>query len=579
MAHRRRSAKLLAGFLGFSLLVAACGDDDDDTATDDGGTEATVAEDGEAGGEMVLGAEQWPECLNPTTQCANASWMHWSAVEHVLPRLMELDAEGNFVPSPVLDGEPELSGEGTDNGEGPFTVTYTIHEDAAWDDGTPMTCADIDFTRQAYVDSTGAFATVGFEDITGVEAVDGDDKVCAVAFGSPYAPWPDLFGGGSTYLLKADFFESTDTADQLADEIPFSGGPFILESWSTTEAVLVRNENYWDEERLPLLDTVRLVPLEDVETETNALLAGEVNAIFPQPAPGLTEQLQAETNLEVIFGAGTTFEGIWFDQQSLLNPNSVLTDPVVREALMFAIDRETILTEVIHPLSPEAELLHCHSWVPTVGDWCDNTDYADVTFDPAHVAELLEAEGWALGGDGIYARDGQRLSITWQTVAGNARREQIQALVIPQAAELGIELVADNSDAGTLFEQRLPQRQTEVMLYAYVASPDPTATSNWHCDNVPSEENDFAGQNSQAWCNQEASDLMTQSDQAVVVEERVELIHQVGDLMRADAIGLPMYQLPLITAYDTDVLGGPVGEFTSSSYSGFSNIYDWFLAG
>src|SRR3989442_5512528 len=30
-----------------------------------------------AGGKIVLGAEQYPECINPVTQCASASWLFW----------------------------------------------------------------------------------------------------------------------------------------------------------------------------------------------------------------------------------------------------------------------------------------------------------------------------------------------------------------------------------------------------------------------------------------------------------------------------------------------------------------------
>ena len=40
---------------------------------------------------------------------------------------------------------------------------------------------------------------------------------------------------------------------------------------------------------------------------------------------------------------------------------------------------------------------------------------------------------------------------------------------------------------------------------------------------------------------------------------------------------LPFYQLPLITAWDTAQVDGPVGEYTDSPLSGFYNIYDWFV--
>ena len=355
---------------------------------------SSTANPGEPGGEAVLGAEQWPECLNPITQCASASWLMWSATHHVLPRLMEVTIDGEYVASPVLAGEPELSGEGTDNGDGPFTVTYTFADNAVWEDGSPMTCADVQFTQETKTASQGVYALSGYDVISSITPGADNPQECAIEFETPYAPWGDLFGGGLEFFLKAAAFPNgPDISTEMATSIPFSGGPWILESWSPTESRLVRNDAYFAEDRIPLLDAVTLVPQESQETEVNAFLAGEVAGIYPQPAPGLTEQLDTD-NVTTIFGAGATFEGIWFDNQSLLNEESVLYDQAVREALLFAIDRELILEDVILPLSPEAEILNCHSWVPTIGDWCDQTDFEDVSFDPDRVAEILEAGGW-----------------------------------------------------------------------------------------------------------------------------------------------------------------------------------------
>jgi peptide/nickel transport system substrate-binding protein len=568
MRTRRRLALLAV----VALLVASCGGDDDGGAASSPTTTAPAAEQ-RSGGELTIGAEQFPECLNPVTACSNSSWMFWAVVEHVLPKLMELDPAGNYVPSPVLAGDPVLSGEGTDNGDGPFTVTYTIAEDAVWDDGTPITSADIEFTWQAILNTTGTLTTVGYDRIASVDTT--DQKVAVVEFSEPLAAWADLFGSCCGVLLKADAFESDDIADELSRELPFSGGPFVLESFDDEGAVLARNEAYWDDDRRALLDRVNVVAMADQDTEINALLAGEVAAIYPQPAPGIADTLDGGETVDYRFGAGTQFEGLWFTQGSLHVADTPLNDPAVREALLFAVDRQGILDEVILPSFPETELLNCGGWVPTVGEWCDESDYADVSFDPERVASILEDAGWARGGDGIYAKDGRRLSMSWQTVAGNARRESIQALVIPQLAELGIEVVSDNSDADTLFQVRVPQLDTEIGLYAQVASPDPSVTTLFACENIPSEANEFSGQNGSGWCNEAATELMHEADRTPDPEERLELTRQIGDAIRADAVWLPFYQLPLITAWRTDLVAGPVGEYTESPLSGFWNLYDW----
>jgi len=261
----------------------------------------------------------------------------------------------------VLAEEPSL-----ENGlvtEDPFTVTFTISDEAVWDDGTPITSEDVRFTWQATMETTGTLSTAGFDLITDIATP--DDKTAVVTFEESYAPWADLFGGGTTFLLKSSACSGTDLANEMLDSIPFSGGPWVLQSWSGEQAVLVRNDAYWDPERVPLLDQVTFVPREDTDTEIIALQTGEVSAIFPQPSPGVNERL-TQDGIDFTIDGGVSFEGLWFNQRSPQSP--ILADPAVREALAFAIDRDEIFETVMAPVYPQGEVLQCAGWVPTVSD-------------------------------------------------------------------------------------------------------------------------------------------------------------------------------------------------------------------
>ena len=46
-------------------------------------------EDIDGDGQIVIGAEQWPECLNPITECANSSWYVWTSAFKVLPAVWD----------------------------------------------------------------------------------------------------------------------------------------------------------------------------------------------------------------------------------------------------------------------------------------------------------------------------------------------------------------------------------------------------------------------------------------------------------------------------------------------------------
>jgi peptide/nickel transport system substrate-binding protein len=555
-ASRRR--RLRAAVLCLALVAVACsGDDDDESAGD---------------GSAVLGVEQYPECLNPVTSCGSLQWMHWAFAGQVLPRLMELDPNNDYVPSPVLDGDPEVSGDGTGNGSGPFKVTYDIADDAQWDDGSAITSADVAFTWRAYLETTSSVKAGEYGVIQSIDST--DDGQAVVTFKQPYAPWPELFGGVNGYVLKKAAFGDTNLEGEMATTIPFSGGPFKLDSFSSTEGVLVANDRYWDGDRKPEIGRVTLVP-KSSDNGPTALVQEEVDAIYPQPAPGLLDALDHD-GVATRFGLGTRIEGMFFAQKSQKNKDTVLADATVRQALLFAIDREAILEEVIRPEFPEADYLDCAMWAPTVGQWCDEDDYADVEYDTRRVASILEPAGWRKGTDGIYARDGRRLSITWQTDSTSKRRTDIQSLLIPKARAAGVELVPDDADLPTL-GPRIGKADFEILMLNQTLSPDPSVTTQWSCDQVATPENGFAGDNVFGWCNQEATEAMVKSDRTSDVDDRVALIHKVGDLMRKDAVMLPLYQLPLTTAWSSDKFTGPVGEYTSSPNGAYANLYDWSL--
>lgn len=551
--------RVVAFALVVGLVAVGC-------QSDDGGD----AGSGEprSGGEVVLGVEQWPECINPVTSCFNASWTHWAFLVHVLPKAMTLDESNNYVPSPVLVEEPSEDNGGIAND--PFRVTYKIAEEAVWDDGTPITSADFEFSWKAHMETTGSLVTAGYEKIESIDT--SDPKTAVITFSEPYAPWRDLFGGGSNYILKKDAFpDGPNLEGKLAAEMPFSGGPWTLQSFSPQEAVLVRNDAFWGE--AALLDKVTMVPREDQATEVNALLTGEIVAIYPQPTVTMRQQFEGANGVEFSVGAGTTYEALWPNHSK-----PPLGEKAVREALGYAVDREAVVESIVKPINPEAEVLNCAAWVPNVGPWCDGADYRAYSYDPDKAKSILTDAGWTMGSDGIFAKGGQRLAITFSTTSGNTGREDTQALLKEKAKAAGIQLDIQNFPGGELFQNKLPKLDFNLGEYAQVASPDPGITTIVACERIPTEANGFSGQNFVAWCNERATEISKRADATVDPEQRVRLVKELGDLIAQDVAWIPLYQKPLITAWRADRLDGPVGAFTQSPMGGFANMDRWYLA-
>ena len=516
--------------------------------------------------------EQWPECLNPITSCANASWTLWSVTTHVLPRLMELDLQNNYQASPTLLEEPTTANGGLAvAGDGTFTITFRLHPEAVWSDGTPITGDDVRFTWRARLDTDGTLDTDGYELITGIDTT--DPKVAVVTFSEPYAPWRDLFDP----LLPAHHLgPGTNVAGAWNDSIPISGGPWLQQSWSQDQHVLVPNELYWDPERRPLVDRVIMVPREDTDSEVVALQTGEVMAASPQPFPGAAERLSGD--LTFVGGGGTFIEGLWINQNAPDRRFEITRN--VRQAVAYSLDRELIADVALGSIIEDPQVLQCAGWSPAVGDWCAD-DFAHYTQDLDKVTELLGAEGWSRPDpDGLWVNaEGTELVLQWNTVAGNKRREDVQALVSEMTAPFGIGWEIINYDAGELFQNRLPVMNFgPVALFANSTSPDPTVFRLYDIDGIPSEANGFSGQNFTAYASQEASDLAAAIDREVDATARLALVRRLGELLATDVPWIPLYVLPNLVVWNSTVVEG-AGNALFSAYGGFADMYDWRVIG
>ena len=519
MSTTRRGAKFAALVVGLSLIAAACGGDDEETTT---ATEAPA-----------------------TTEATEAT---------EAPATTEAGGETTEAP-----GTTEAPAE-----EAAMRITYDIAEAAVWDDGTPITAADFVCQYDAVMGTVGSLSTVGYDQILSIGAGESDKQV-VVEFKTVYAPYRGLFGAGS--LLKADAFEDcADVSADLQTEFTFSNRPYKLESWSDSQSVFVTNENYFGDD-VAVTPKVVVVPKADQETEIASLLASEVDFIYPQYSPETADAVAGDANVAVSIQFGGDYEGLYFQQQE-----GPFADPVFRQAFAQSIDIEAFFQQIYVPIVDGATPLTCGPIVP--GRYCDETTFQD-TYDAEGAVALLEGDGWVKDGDGFWSKDGETPEIRWMVNAGNSRRENAQAYLIPLLQAAGFNVVADNCEAECVFQQRLPSLDYDLGMYISTAPPDPQyLTSSFTCDQIPTEENEFAGQNSQGWCNEEATAALLEADATVDLDARAELIKGAIAAMREDWVMLPTFQFPKSGLYRTDKVGGPV-EGELNNFSAFLNFNEW----
>ena len=88
------------------------------------------------------------------------------------------------------------------------------------------------------------------------------------------------------------------------------------------------------------------------------------------------------------------------------NRNPLFADKRVRQALAYAIDRESIVRDV----RKEAAIAASGPIAPTNGEWF-NPDVKQYEYDPEKAKSLLAQAGWEMGSDGFLQRTARLLAL------------------------------------------------------------------------------------------------------------------------------------------------------------------------
>lgn len=517
------------------------------------------------GGEIVIGAEQEPDCADWIATCGGSIWGTYIMQIPTLPGVFQtrqVDDEWVPVPSDLVTAEPEV--EVADDGT--QTITYSINPDAVWSDGEPITSADFEYTALQIRDGDDIFDKTGYDRIASIDAT--DPATAVVTLSSPYAGWRTLF---SVYgIMPAHLLEGQDRNALMADGYDFSGGPWKIDTWTRgTSVTLVPNENYWGEK--PHLDKVTFLFLPDTTAAFQALKSGQVSALYPSPQLDALNQIEAglpgiQSQVDARSG---NLEAIW------LNNSAAPFDSVaVRQAFAYSIDRDAIVSRLFGSLGIDEAQQSFNS--PMVAPFAAD-DFSQYSLDLDKVDELMEGDGWSKDSDGVWAKGGETATFSIKTLAGNKRRDLTVQVLQSQLADAGFEMTIDQVTPADLFGTIAPQGEFQAGLWALVDTfPDPTLSSTFSSVNIPSEANGYSGINFYRTDIEGLDDMLGQVDSEVDPDARIAVSQEADALIAENVPSLPLDAVPNVLLW-SDTVGGPLQ--INPVEGPFWNLAEWGLAG
>jgi peptide/nickel transport system substrate-binding protein len=520
---------LLIAFLVFAVQGALA----QDTGAQDTGAQNTVR----------IGWAGSPDSLVPGKGILAEAY---TIYELVYDTLFDVQFDGSF--------KPELA-ESWETSEDGKTWTFKIRPNATWHDGEPLTASDVAFSYNLYKnDENFAYLnspTAYFESVTALDEVTLEIQLSEAI--------PNMeFQTITLYILPEHIFKDAPVEFENTEMI--GSGSFKMAEYKQGEFVrLEKNADYWTD--AAKVDEVIFQTFGSQDVLVQALKTGQVDMITEMPATAVVG-LRNDANIEVVSGPPLApyAADIIFNQMNpercpseedggVCSAHPALLDKNVRLALAHATDKLQLIDVIRLGLATPGLTLIPDSF----GDWF-NAGLTDYALDVELANKLLDDAGYAdTDGDGVRELpDGSqplRFRLNWPSDSIGAPR--MAEMLGEMWGEIGIALEPQALDPDALTAICCPAFDYDIMLWGWAFDPDPGYPLS-----IMTTQEIATGINETGYSSPAFDDLYNQQATELDRNKRVEIVHQMQQLVFDDAVYIIPYYEEQVQAYRKDRFSG-----------------------
>lgn len=427
----------------------------------------------------------------------------YSIRELVFSALVTYDAELNLQPDLA---DYEVNDDAT-------VFTFSLNEDAKFHDGTPVDADAVIESLERAGTASDSIWSGRLADVTSYDAP--DDHTVVITLGSPNAAF--LSSLASIAIIAPDNFEDVGSD-------PVGSGPFTFVSWTAnSEIVLERNDDYFGEPAGTEMLTLK--PIADQQVALNSLYSGDVDII---------SSVTAATASQVDESRASIVEPSASNSLSLIEFNSSgkLADPKVRQALAYALDKDSI-REIAYGGGGSS------AWSPLPESSWAYVEQEGYDYDLDKAKDLLAEAGVS------------DLSFTLEVPSGFPDAEQIARVWQASLAEIGVTLTPNVTELS-------------VWLDAYVTR---NYDATWNVFNVAADPNSFFDiimnpHLSDDYKNEKVTELVNAATATPDQDERAAIYAQLQEILVDELPVINVQSTPIYSITGLDVEGYAVNPLS-----------------
>ena len=421
--------------------------------------------------------------------------------------------EGLVTNDPTGEAVPKLAT--WELSEDKLTYTFTLKDGITFSDGTPCTAEDVAFTYNTIKepDYAGPRTAVGAA-IADIKVI--DEKTIAFTMTDPS---PANLLNNFTYGIMSKDHYAHSSFEELAalNDQPLGTGPVVLKGWAAKQYVdMVKNENYWDPEHALKIDGVLFQNVEE-DAILAALQNGEID--FCQPA-AKAENVEAVEGMDNSHLVSYLANGYTFMCFNTTKPT--LSDVRVRQALVYALDRESFLQAEYG--SDQLVSLGMCPVSPTSWAYPDVSDLNAYSYDLEKAAALLDEAGCVdTDGDGIREMNGEPMHLRWLVYPEATWPGTLSGMAYDSWKQIGVDLeivqMDFNTVAATTMDAEPGQKDFDIYTMGFSLSIDPDPTGGL----FDADAYSAGGFNASGFRDEKSQELMKQGLQEFDQDKRAEI--------------------------------------------------------
>ncbi len=542
MPHHRRRTGWLTAALTALLLVGA--------PTAAGALSASTTASPTSSGSGVtftVGILHDVDSLNPFTGIVAEAFEMYQLIYPTLAS----NAAKDFAPVGSLATDQKVSADG-------LTWTYTLRSGVTWSDGVPLTARDVAYTfnrvRKGSYEKTnwGGYLT----NVTAVTAPDDTTVVITTSTPSPgmaKLPVPIL----PEHIWSKVSASAVKTYKNETDVV--GAGPFVLAERKVGQFIrFTANPSYYG--GAPKIGQLVFRIYRNADSLAQALKKGEVDFADNLDAPVWTA-LKNTPGVTTYAGAYGGFDELAFNYGAALDDGTpigdghpALKEKVVRQAITYALDRETLVQRVLDGNGSVGTTV-----IPPIYTSLHLAPPAPFTYDPAKANQMLDQAGYTKGPDGIRRMPGNGKPLTFRLLARQESSSSQQAVRLIQSwlKAIGIaakvQVVAEDN-----LTELIGQGKFDMFEWGWVVEPDPDyQLSTFTCANRSYKDGGqvYANLSDSFYCNPAYDALYAKQATQTDPAERATTVKQMQQMLYDDAPYALLYYYDDLQAYSDRFTG------------------------